>query len=82
MRFRGREMAHRDIGFEMLNRIIQDVGELAVVSSQPAMEGRLLYMVLSPSPKAMTFKKAKDEERIEKRREKEKERDKPNEEES
>ena len=63
VRFRGREMAHRDIGFEMLERIIKEVGELATVASRPSMEGRLLYMVLAPSSKAMVQKRAKDEER-------------------
>jgi translation initiation factor IF-3 len=63
VRFRGREMAHRDIGFEMLKRIISDVGDLAVVTSPPAMEGRLLYMVLAPSPKAVVLMRAKEEER-------------------
>lgn len=63
VRFRGREMAHKDIGIEYLNRIIQDADDLAVVSSQPSMEGRLLHMILAPSPKAMILKKAKDEER-------------------
>ncbi len=63
VRFRGREMAHRNIGFEMLDRIIREIDDLAVVASQPAMEGRLLYMVLAPSPKALIFKRAKDEKR-------------------
>ena len=73
VRFRGREMAHRDIGFEMLQRIIQDAGELATVSSPPMMEGRLLYMVLAPSPKAMVIMRAKEEERNRARALKEKE---------
>jgi translation initiation factor IF-3 len=73
VRFRGREMAHRDIGFEMLQRIIQDAGELASVSSPPMMEGRLLYMVLAPSPKAMVIMRAKEEERNRARALKEKE---------
>lgn len=63
IRFRGREMAHRDIGMEMLNRIVQDAGDLAVVASTPLMEGRLLHMVLNPSPKALVLKRAKDEKR-------------------
>ena len=56
-------MAHRDLGFEMLGKIIEDAGDLAVVASAPTMEGRLMYMVLAPSPKAMILKKAKDEEK-------------------
>jgi len=63
VRFRGREMAHKDIGLEMLNRIIKDAGDLAVVAAQPLMEGRMLQMVLAPSPRALVIKRAKDEER-------------------
>ena len=73
VRFRGREMAHRDIGFEMCQRIIEDIGDLAVVTSPPAMEGRLLYMVLAPSPKALVLKRSREEER---QKEKDKEKDK------
>jgi len=63
VRFRGREMAHKDLGMEMLERITKDAGDLATVGSAPLMEGRLLQMVLAPSPKALVIKRAKDEER-------------------
>jgi translation initiation factor IF-3 len=63
VRFRGREMAHKDIGLEMLKRIVRDVGDMATVASEPAMEGRLLQMVLAPSPKALVIKRSKDEQR-------------------
>ena len=63
IRFRGREMAHKDIGMEMLKRIVRDVGDMATVASEPAMEGRLLQMVLAPSPKALVIKRSKDEQR-------------------
>ena len=63
IRFRGREMAHKNIGIEMLRRIIADLGELATVASEPMMEGRLLHMILTPSPKALVLKRAKDEKR-------------------
>jgi translation initiation factor IF-3 len=69
VRFRGREMAHKDIGLEMLNRIVRDVGDMATVASEPAMEGRLLQMVLAPSPKALVLKRSKDEQRRAKRAE-------------
>lgn len=69
VRFRGREMAHRDIGFEMLQRIIEEAGDMAVVASKPAMEGRLLYMVLAPSPKAMVIKRSREEQRNDKKEE-------------
>jgi len=63
IRFRGREMAHRDIGIEMLRRIIKDVGGLATVATEPTMEGRLLHMVLTPSPKALVEMRARAEKR-------------------
>ena len=69
IRFRGREMAHKDIGMEMLKRIVQDVGDMATVASEPAMEGRLLQMVLAPSPKALVIKRSKDEQRRAKKEE-------------
>ncbi len=48
LRFRGREMAHQDLGFKLLKRIEQDLSEIAVVEQFPKMEGRQLVMVLSP----------------------------------
>ena len=69
IRFRGREMAHKDIGLEMLGRIVRDVGDMATVASEPAMEGRLLQMVLAPSPKALVIKRSKDEQRRAKKEE-------------
>jgi len=76
VRFRGREMAHKDIGMEMLRRIIKDVDDLATVASHPAMEGRLLQMVLTPSPKAMSMaRKSKEEQQ--KSKDKDKMQDEP-----
>ncbi|MGJ3352204.1 translation initiation factor IF-3 [Providencia sp. Je.9.19] len=52
LRFRGREMAHQQIGLEVLNRIKADLEELAVVESYPSrIEGRQMVMVLSPKKK-------------------------------
>ncbi|WP_392567047.1 translation initiation factor IF-3 [Utexia brackfieldae] len=52
LRFRGREMAHQQIGMEMLERIKQDLSELAVVESYPSkIEGRQMIMVLAPKKK-------------------------------
>ena len=49
LRFRGREMAHQQIGMEMLNRIREDLDELAAVESFPnKIEGRQMIMVLAP----------------------------------
>jgi len=49
LRFRGREMAHQEIGMRVLERIKADLGELIQVEQFPKMEGRQLIMVLAPS---------------------------------
>ncbi len=51
LRFRGREMAHQNLGMDLLNRIKVDLEELAVVESFPKMEGRQAVMVLAPKKK-------------------------------
>ena len=52
LRFRGRELAHQQIGIEMLDRIKADLAELAVVESEPSkIEGRQMVMVLAPKKK-------------------------------
>jgi translation initiation factor IF-3 len=76
IRFRGREMAHKDIGLEMLKRIVRDVGDMATVASEPAMEGRLLQMILAPSPRALVLKRSKDEQRRAKKEESKKDKKK------
>ena len=48
LRFRGREMAHRELGMEMLKRVEADLAEIALVEQAPAMEGRQMVMVLAP----------------------------------
>ena len=48
VRFRGREMAHREIGMDLLKRIEKDLEELGTVEQFPKMEGRQLVMVLGP----------------------------------
>lgn len=48
LRFRGREMAHQNLGMDLLNRIKTDLDEYAVVESFPKMEGRQAIMVLAP----------------------------------
>jgi len=47
MRFRGREMAHQDIGEEVIARLISDVSDISKVDLQPKMEGRQIITVLS-----------------------------------
>ena len=48
LRFRGREMAHQDIGFKLLERVRGDLDPYGVIEQFPKMEGRQLIMVLSP----------------------------------
>lgn len=49
VRFRGREMAHQEIGIELLKRIEADLEELGSVEQFPKMEGRQLHMVIAPN---------------------------------
>jgi len=51
LRFRGREMAHQELGMEMMKRIETDLEELSTVEQFPKMEGRQLTMVLAPKSK-------------------------------
>lgn len=48
MRFRGREVMHMDKGLEMLNRVRDDLKDLAAVEAEPKAEGRTMVMMLSP----------------------------------
>ena len=48
MRFRGREMAHTELGFDLLQKVKSDTGEFAKVEYEPKMEGRQMIMILSP----------------------------------
>ena len=48
MRFRGSEMAHQDIGMNVLMRVKDDVEELAKVEQYPKLEGRQMVMVIAP----------------------------------
>lgn len=57
--FRGREMAHPEVGLKILERLADDLGEIAVVESRPSMEGRNMHMMLGPIKK--TAKKPKQE---------------------
>ncbi|NJL08699.1 MAG: translation initiation factor IF-3 [Methylacidiphilales bacterium] len=48
LRFRGREMAHQDLGARLLDRVKDDVGPLAKVEQDPKMEGKQMIMILAP----------------------------------
>jgi translation initiation factor IF-3 len=51
LRFRGREMAHQELGVKLLKRVETDLEELAIVEQFPKMEGRQLVMVITPKKK-------------------------------
>jgi translation initiation factor IF-3 len=48
LKFKGREMAHQDIGFKLLERVKAENLNFAKVEAEPSMEGRQMIMVLSP----------------------------------
>ena len=51
LRFRGREMAHQEIGMRQIERIRLDLQDFATVEQMPKMEGRQMVMVLAPTKK-------------------------------
>ncbi len=48
LRFRGREMAHQELGLQLLERVEQDLADLGVVEQRPKLEGRQMVMVIAP----------------------------------
>ena len=48
LRFRGREMAHQELGLELLNRVAADVAEAGKVENMPRLEGRQMVMMIGP----------------------------------
>ena len=48
LRFRGREMAHQDLGMQLLKRVEADVAELGKIESFPRLEGRQMVMMIGP----------------------------------
>ncbi len=51
VRFRGRELAHRELGLQLLKRVGEDLAEYAVVEQFPKMEGKQMGMLLAPKKK-------------------------------
>jgi len=51
LRFKGRQMAHRDLGYKIINRLILDIGDAGLVEFMPRMEGTTLHAILAPSKK-------------------------------
>lgn len=48
LRFRGREMAHQELGMKLLSQVKEDTAEIAKVEAEPKLEGRQMLMVLAP----------------------------------
>jgi translation initiation factor IF-3 len=57
--FRGREMSHRELGQKVLERIMSDIKDVAVIESVPRMEGRLLFMIVAPNPKLLQAQRSR-----------------------
>ena len=60
LRFRGREIAHQQLGMALLKRVETDLVELAVVEQYPKMEGRQMVMVLAPNKKPKKVQKKEE----------------------
>jgi translation initiation factor IF-3 len=57
--FRGREMSHRELGQKVLERIMADIKDVAVIESVPRMEGRILFMIVAPNPKLLQAQRSR-----------------------
>ncbi|WP_114418802.1 translation initiation factor IF-3 [Marinospirillum perlucidum] len=51
LRFRGREMAHQDIGLRLFQRVEEELGDAVVIESRPRLEGRQMVMMMAPKKK-------------------------------
>ena len=60
LRFKGRQMAHRDLGYNIINRLIQDMGDTGIVEFMPRMEGTTLHAILAPGKKQIVAAPATD----------------------
>lgn len=58
LRFKGRQMTHRELGYNIINRLIQDIGDAGTVEFMPRMEGTTLHAILAPSKKEAPKKAA------------------------
>jgi translation initiation factor IF-3 len=59
--FRGREMTHRELGQKVLQEIIEDLKDTAIIESAPRMEGRQMFMILAPNPKMLQAQRSRAE---------------------
>jgi translation initiation factor IF-3 len=60
--FRGREMAHPELGLRILERVAEELGDDAVIETQPKLEGRNMHMLLAPTKKVEPKVKAAESE--------------------
>ncbi len=51
--FRGREITHKELGSAILDDVVKDLKDVAVVEQAPRMEGRQMFMILAPNPKVL-----------------------------
>src|SRR5512147_1048680 len=51
--FRGREMSHKELGQKVLQRVIEDLRDVAVIEAAPRVEGRQMFMILAPNPRML-----------------------------
>ncbi len=58
LRFKGRQMAHRELGYNIINRLIQDIGDAGTVEFMPRMEGTTLHAILAPGKREAPKKPA------------------------
>jgi len=59
--YRGREMVHRELGRKQLDRVVEMLGNLAIVENAPRMEGRFLSMILVPNREGVAEAKRKEQ---------------------
>ncbi len=59
MRFRGREMAHQELGLDLLHKVRDELAEISKVEFEPKMEGRQMIMILAPVPMTPAQKAAR-----------------------
>ena len=57
LRFRGREMAHQNLGRDVLDRLVKEVGDKGIVEFRPRMEGNTMHVILAPPKQATGGKK-------------------------
>ncbi|MEM9283657.1 MAG: translation initiation factor IF-3 [Verrucomicrobiota bacterium] len=65
LQFRGRQMAHKELGFELMNRVKEDLSTMANVDLEPKLNNRNILMMLSPLPKERQVRKYRpDDEEV------------------